>query len=119
MAVAQRAAKHRLAIRELAEGIPDTRKAEDPEFVLRAMGALALFDNFKWIIIGEGHKLNLVTADASDVWTCGPRGAGDLKTDGGTHSETGAQAEGKNRAPPDPCNAGRVCLGPGKCQMDA
>ena len=31
------------------------------------MGALALFDNFKWIIIREGHKLNLVTADASDV----------------------------------------------------
>ena len=41
-------------------------RAEDPEFVLRAMGALALFDNFKWIIIREGHKLNLVTADASD-----------------------------------------------------
>ena len=50
MAVAQLAAKHRLAIRELAEGIPETRKAEDPEFVLRAMGALALFDNFKWIM---------------------------------------------------------------------
>ena len=66
MAVAQLAAKHRLAIRELAEGIPETRKAEDPEFVLRAMGALALFDNFKWIIIREGHKLNLVMADASD-----------------------------------------------------
>ena len=63
MAVAQ---WHRLAIRELAEGIPETRKAEDPEFVLRAIGALALFDNFKWIIIREGHKLNLVTADASD-----------------------------------------------------
>ena len=30
------------------------------------MGALALFDNFKLIIIREGHKLNLVTADASD-----------------------------------------------------
>ena len=65
MAVAQLAAKHRLAIRVFAEGIPETRKAEDPEFVLRAMGALALFDNFKWIIIWEGHKLNLVTADAS------------------------------------------------------
>ena len=65
MAVARLAAKHRLAIRELAEGILEARKAEDPEFVLRAMGALALFDNFKWIIIGEGHKLNLVTADAS------------------------------------------------------
>ena len=46
--------------------MPETQKAEDPEFVLRAMGALALFDNFKWIIIPEGHKLNLVTADASD-----------------------------------------------------
>ena len=66
MAAAQLAAKHRLAIRELAEGIPETYKAEDPEFVLRAMGALALFDNFKWIIIRDGHKLNLVTADASD-----------------------------------------------------
>ena len=66
MAVAQLAAKHRLAIRELAEGIPETRKAENPEFVLKAMGALALFDNFKRIIIQEGHKLNLVTADASD-----------------------------------------------------
>ena len=66
MAVAQLAAKHRLAIREFGEGIPETRKPEDPEFVLRAMGALALFDNFKWIIIREGHKLNLVTADASD-----------------------------------------------------
>ena len=66
MAVAQLAAKHRLAIREFAEGIPETQKPEDPEFVLRAMGALALFDNFKWIIIREGHKLNLVTADASD-----------------------------------------------------
>ena len=29
-------------------------------------GALALFDDFKWIIIREGHKLNLVSADASD-----------------------------------------------------
>ena len=66
MAVAQLAAKHRLAIREFAEGIPETRKPEDPEFVLRAMGALALFDNFKWVIIREGPKLNLVTADASD-----------------------------------------------------
>ena len=66
MAMAQLAAKHRLAIREFAEGIPETRKPEDPEFVLRAMGALAFFDNFKWIIIREGHKLNLVTADASD-----------------------------------------------------
>ena len=34
--------------------------------MLRAMGALALFDNFKWIIIRKGHKLNLVTADASN-----------------------------------------------------
>ena len=67
MEVAQLAAKHRLAIREFAEGIPETRKPEDPEFVLKAMGALALFDNFKWIIIREGHKLNLVSADASDV----------------------------------------------------
>ena len=67
MALAQLAAKHRLAIREFAEGIPETRKPEDPEFVLRAMGAPALFDNFKWIIIREGHKLNLVTADASDA----------------------------------------------------
>ena len=66
MAVAQLAAKHRLAIREFAKGIPETRKPEDPEFVLRAIGALSLFDNFKWIIIREGHKLNLVTADASD-----------------------------------------------------
>ena len=66
MAVAQLAARHRLAIRELAEGIPETQKAEDPEFVLGAMGVLALFDNFKWIIIREGNKLNLVTADASD-----------------------------------------------------
>ena len=66
MAVAQLGAKHRLAIREFAEGITQTQKAEDPEFVLRAMGALALFDNFKWIIIREGHKLNLVTADALD-----------------------------------------------------
>ena len=66
MEVAQLAAKHRLAIREFAEGIPETRKPEDPEFVLKAMGALALFDNFKWIIIREGHKLNLVSADASD-----------------------------------------------------
>ena len=66
MAVAQLAAKHRLAIREFAEGIPETRKLEDPEFVLRTMGALAIFDNFKWIIIREGHKLNLLTADASD-----------------------------------------------------
>ena len=66
MAVSQLAAKHRLAIRQLAEGVLETQKAEDPEFVLRAMGALALFDNFKWIIIREGHKLNLVTADASD-----------------------------------------------------
>ena len=30
MAVAQLAAKHRLAIREFAEGIPKTRKPEDP-----------------------------------------------------------------------------------------
>ena len=67
MEVAQLAAKHRLTIREFAEDIPETRKPEDPEFVLKAMGALALFDNFKWIIIREGHKLNLVTADASDV----------------------------------------------------
>ena len=67
MEVAQLAAKHRLAIREFAEGIPETRKPEDPEFVLKAMGALALFDNFKWIIIREGHKLNLVSADAPDV----------------------------------------------------
>ena len=66
MAVAQLAAKHPLAIRKFAEGIPETRKPEDPEFVLRAMGALALFDNFKSIILREGHKLNLVTADASD-----------------------------------------------------
>ena len=66
MAVAQLAAKHRLAIGEFAEGILETRKAEAPKFVPRAMGALALFDNFKWIIIREGHKLNLVTADASD-----------------------------------------------------
>ena len=66
MEVAQLAAKHRLAIREFAEGIPETRKPEDPKFVLKAMGALALFDNFKWIIIREGHKLNLVSADASD-----------------------------------------------------
>ena len=66
MVVAQLAAKHRLAIREFAEGIPETRKPEDPEFVLKAMGALALFDNFKWIIIREGHKLNLISADASD-----------------------------------------------------
>ena len=66
MEVAQLAAKHRLAIPEFAEGIPETRKPEDPEFVLRAMGALALFDNFKWIIIREGRKLNLVSADASD-----------------------------------------------------
>ena len=65
MAVAQLAAKHRLAIREFDEGIPETWKPEDPEFVLRAMGALALCDNFKWIIIREGHKLKLVTADAS------------------------------------------------------
>ena len=47
MAVAQLAPKHRLALREFAEGIPETRKPEDPEFVLRAKGALALFDNFK------------------------------------------------------------------------
>ena len=67
MEVARLAAKHRLTIREFAEDIPETRKPEDPEFVLKAMGALALFDNFKWIIIREGHKLNLVTADASDV----------------------------------------------------
>ena len=33
--------------------------------MLRAMRALALFDNFGWMIILEGHKLNLVTADAS------------------------------------------------------
>ena len=66
MEVAQLAAKHRLAIREFAEGISETRKPEDSEFVLRAMGAPALFDNLKWIIIWEGHKLNLVTADASD-----------------------------------------------------
>ena len=66
MEVAQLAAKNCLAIREFAEGIPETRKPEDPEFVLKAMGALALFDNFKWIIIREGHKLNLVSADASD-----------------------------------------------------
>ena len=66
MAMAQLAAKHRLAIQEFAEGIPETRKPEDPEFVLRAKGALALFDNFTSIIIREGHKLNLVTADASD-----------------------------------------------------
>ena len=63
--MAQPAAKHRLAIREFAEGIPVALKPEDPEFVLRAMGALALFDNFKWIIIREVHKLNQVTADAS------------------------------------------------------
>ena len=31
------------------------------------MEALALLDNFKWIIIREGHKLNVVSADASDV----------------------------------------------------
>ena len=67
MEVAQLAAKHRLTIREFAEDIPETQKPEDPEFMLKAMGALALFDNFKWIIIREGHKLNLVTADASDV----------------------------------------------------
>ena len=67
MEVAQLAAKHRLTIREFAEDIPETRKPEDPEFVLKTMGALALFDNFKFIIIREGHKLNLVTADASDV----------------------------------------------------
>ena len=66
MAVAQLATKHCLAIRELAEGIPETRKAGNPEFVLRAMGALALFDHFKSIFIREGHKLNLVTADESD-----------------------------------------------------
>ena len=34
--------------------------------MLRAIGALALFDNFKWIIVREGQKLHLVTADASD-----------------------------------------------------
>ena len=67
MEAAQLAAKHCLAIREFAEGIPETRKPEDPEFVLKAMGALALFDNFKWIIIHEGHELNLVSADALDV----------------------------------------------------
>ena len=67
MEVAQLAAKHRLTIREFAEDISETRKLEDPEFVLKAMGALALFDNFKWIIIREGHKLNVVTADASEV----------------------------------------------------
>ena len=66
MEVAQLAAKHRLATREFAEGIPETRKPEDPEFVLNSIGALALFDNFKWIIIREGHKLNLVSADVSD-----------------------------------------------------
>ena len=66
MEVAQLAAKHRLAIREFAQGIPETWKPEDPEFVLWATGALALFDNFKWIIIREGHKLNQVSADASD-----------------------------------------------------
>ena len=34
--------------------------------MLKAMGALALFDNFKWIIIQEGHTLKLVSADTSD-----------------------------------------------------
>ena len=113
MEVAQLAAKHRLAIREFAEGIPETRKPEDPEFVLRAMGALALFDNFKWIIIREGHKLNLVTCRCIR-WrearrTYRPGGTGDLKTVGSAQSEIGAQAESKNRATPDPYSAGRVC----------
>ena len=39
------------------------------------MGALALFDNFKWIIIPEGHKPNPVTANASD------RGKPDARVD--------------------------------------
>ena len=66
MAVTQLAATHRLAIKEIADSIPETQRPDDPEFVLRAMGALALFDNFKWVMVWEGPKLNLTTTEASD-----------------------------------------------------